>query len=224
MRRATRSACSGARTHDDDSGRHGWPPNARHRARNPILGDDGVGWRVVEAMRGRLDDEAVDVLCLSVGGVSLMEQLVGCDRALLVDAVVTGGTPGEVLSVPLDELGDPSCGHTASTHDTTLTTALSLRSGAPGAAAGRHLGGRRRGRPAPPARVQRGAVARGDRGRARGGAPRRGVACGRALGAPFQARSMSRLEGRSRSAPGRTEPMRVVRRHYQSVIIRQARR
>lgn len=93
---------------------------------NPILGDDGVGWRVVEAMRSRLDDEAVDVVCLSVGGVSLMEQLVGCDRALLVDAVVTGGTPGEVLSVPLDELDDPSCGHTASTHDTTLTTALKL--------------------------------------------------------------------------------------------------
>jgi hydrogenase maturation protease len=93
---------------------------------NPILGDDGVGWRVVEAMRARLDDEAVDVLCLSVGGVSLMEQLVGCDRALLVDAVVTGAAPGEVLSIPLDELGDPSCGHTASTHDTTLTTALSL--------------------------------------------------------------------------------------------------
>ena len=102
-----------------------------HRTRiiglgNPILGDDGVGWRVVEAMRARLNDEAVDVLCLSVGGVSLMEQLVGCDRALLVDAVVTGGAQGEVLSVPLDGLGDPSCGHTASTHDTTLTTALSL--------------------------------------------------------------------------------------------------
>jgi hydrogenase maturation protease len=55
-----------------------------------------------------------------------MEQLVGCDRALLVDAVVTGGTPGEVLSTPLDALDDPSCGHTASTHDTTLSTALSL--------------------------------------------------------------------------------------------------
>ena len=93
---------------------------------NPILGDDGVGWRVVEAMRARLDDAAVDVLCLSVGGVSLMEQLVGCDRALLVDAVVTGGAPGEVLSMPLDALDDPSCGHTASTHDTTLSTALSL--------------------------------------------------------------------------------------------------
>jgi hydrogenase maturation protease len=93
---------------------------------NPILGDDGVGWRVVEALRARLDDEVVDVLCLSVGGVSLMERLVGFDRALLVDAVVTGGAPGEVLSVPLEDLGDPSCGHTASTHDTTLATALSL--------------------------------------------------------------------------------------------------
>jgi len=93
---------------------------------NPILGDDGVGWRVVEAMRARLDDAAVDVLCLSVGGVSLMEQLVGCDRALLVDAVVTDGAPGDVLSMPLDALDDPSCGHTASTHDTTLATALRL--------------------------------------------------------------------------------------------------
>jgi hydrogenase maturation protease len=30
------------------------------------------------------------------------------------------------LSGPLDALGDPACGHTASTHDTTLMTALSM--------------------------------------------------------------------------------------------------
>lgn len=93
---------------------------------NPILGDDGVGWRVAEAVRAELAGQDVEVLCLAVGGVSLMEQLVGCDRALLVDAVVTGGRPGEVVSRPLDALGDPACGHTASTHDTTLATALAL--------------------------------------------------------------------------------------------------
>jgi len=31
-----------------------------------------------------------------------------------------------VVSRPLDALADPSCGHTASTHDTTLATALAL--------------------------------------------------------------------------------------------------
>jgi len=93
---------------------------------NPILGDDGVGWRVAEVLRAGLAGQDVEVLCLAVGGVSLMEQLVGCDRALLVDAVVTGGRPGEVVSAPLDALEDPSCGHTASTHDTTLATALAL--------------------------------------------------------------------------------------------------
>ena len=93
---------------------------------NPILGDDGVGWRVAELVREGLGDTDVDILCLAVGGVSLMEEMVGCNRAVLVDAVVTGGTPGEVLSGPLDALGDPACGHTASTHDTTLMTALSM--------------------------------------------------------------------------------------------------
>jgi hydrogenase maturation protease len=93
---------------------------------NPILGDDGVGWCVAERVRDALCGTDVDVLCLAVGGVSLMEEMVGCERAVLVDAVVTGGTPGEVLSGPLDALGDPACGHTASTHDTTLMTALSM--------------------------------------------------------------------------------------------------
>ena len=93
---------------------------------NPILGDDGVGWCVAERIRDALDDVDVEVLCLAVGGVSLMEEMVGCERAVLVDAVVTGGTPGAVLAGPLDVLGDPACGHTASTHDTTLMTALSM--------------------------------------------------------------------------------------------------
>jgi len=93
---------------------------------NPILGDDGVGWCVAEQVRDGLRGRDVDVLCLAVGGVSLMEEMVGCERALLVDAVVTGGTPGEVVSCPLDALGDPACGHTASTHDTTLVTALTM--------------------------------------------------------------------------------------------------
>ena len=54
---------------------------------NPILGDDGVGWKVAEEVRKQLPcDMSVNVDCLSVGGISLMEHLIGYDRAILIDA------------------------------------------------------------------------------------------------------------------------------------------
>jgi hydrogenase maturation protease len=43
---------------------------------NPILGDDGVGWKVAEELQksGILPSD-VDVICLALGGISLMEDL-----------------------------------------------------------------------------------------------------------------------------------------------------
>jgi Ni,Fe-hydrogenase maturation factor len=42
---------------------------------NPILGDDGVGWVVAREVEDRLPqmDHPVEVDCLSLGGLSLME-------------------------------------------------------------------------------------------------------------------------------------------------------
>ena len=38
---------------------------------NPILGDDGVGWKVAEEVKKQLSsDSLVDVNCLSLGGIS----------------------------------------------------------------------------------------------------------------------------------------------------------
>jgi hydrogenase maturation protease len=91
---------------------------------NPLLGDDGVGWRVAEQVRESCE---VDVDCLSVGGLSLMERLVGYDRAILIDAITTGKQPtGSVSLYKLEELPDLSAGHTGSTHDTSLQNALKL--------------------------------------------------------------------------------------------------
>jgi hydrogenase maturation protease len=100
---------------------------------NPILGDDGVGWRVAQEVQARLTSPDVDVACLALGGVALMERLVGYQRAIIIDAMTTGATIGKVLCAPLDELPNPAAGHTASSHDTSLATALSL---------GRKLGAR----------------------------------------------------------------------------------
>lgn len=93
---------------------------------NPILGDDGVGWRVAQEIETRCIDPGVEVACLALGGVALMERLAGYRRAIIIDAMSTGAAPGTVLSVPLEKLFNPAAGHTASSHDTSLATALAL--------------------------------------------------------------------------------------------------
>ena len=96
---------------------------------NPILGDDGVGWRVAEEISGLgfCKSNSVVVDCLSVGGLTLMECLVGYNRAILVDALQTGlHPPGTVIQMQLDDLPDLVAGHMASAHDAKLKTALQL--------------------------------------------------------------------------------------------------
>ena len=96
---------------------------------NPILGDDGVGWRVSQAVATRLDDlePEIDVDWLSVGGLSLMERLIGYERVIIVDSIQTEeGTMGEVTVFPLAALPDPAGGHTTAVHDASLQTALAL--------------------------------------------------------------------------------------------------
>lgn len=95
---------------------------------NPILGDDGVGWRVAEEVERCLADQTeIHVDRFSLGGLSLMEQLTGYERAILIDSIFTGTRPiGTVSVFPLDNLADQSSGHTASTHDTSLRNALKV--------------------------------------------------------------------------------------------------
>ena len=97
---------------------------------NPILCDDGVGWRVAHEVReylagsGELSARVfVNVVEACVGGLSLVELLVGYDQAVVVDAILTeGGVPGSVYQFDLDDL--PGTLNTASAHDTNFATAL----------------------------------------------------------------------------------------------------
>ena len=119
---------------------------------NPILGDDGVGWRVVEAAQEawrrrtdegrRTNDEpilssvirptgmlrdpssSVEFDFVSLGGLALMERLVGCDRAILVDAIQTrDGVPGAIYRLMLDDLPTR---HADAIHDASLKAALAV--------------------------------------------------------------------------------------------------
>ena len=94
---------------------------------NPILGDDGVGWKIVERVNASLDTRHPDIEtdCLSLGGLSLMERMLGYRKVVIVDSMETGQSPaGSVRVYKLEELPNPSAGHSASAHDTSLITAL----------------------------------------------------------------------------------------------------
>lgn len=93
---------------------------------NPILGDDGVGWKVAEAVQAAAADEA-QVVCLSVGGLGLMEHLIGYDHVILIDAFITDREAmGSILVRRLDDLPNYSAYHITNAHDTSLQQALQL--------------------------------------------------------------------------------------------------
>ncbi len=99
---------------------------------NPILGDDGVGWKVAEELKQRLPalfesggrEMKVDVECLSLGGISLMEHLIGYPRAILIDSFALDEPLGSILMLRLDDLPNYSAYHTTSPHDTSLQNAI----------------------------------------------------------------------------------------------------
>ncbi|HEX9187086.1 MAG TPA: hydrogenase maturation protease [Vicinamibacteria bacterium] len=91
---------------------------------NPLLGDDAVGLKVAALVRERLDGApGVDVEEEEAGGLRLMERMAGYDRAVLVDAAVTGGTPGEIRRLTPDDLPTQ---RTAVAHGIDLPRALAL--------------------------------------------------------------------------------------------------
>jgi hydrogenase maturation protease len=104
---------------------------------NPMLGDDGVGWRVVESLQAQAAALGVAIDSLAVGGLSLMEHMIGYDRAIVVDSINLGDAAvGSVRCFPLESLPNPFAGHLGSSHETNLQTALEI-----GRMLGAHLPG-----------------------------------------------------------------------------------
>ena len=69
----------------------------------------------------------VDVDCVSLGGLSLMERLIGYQHAIVIDAIGTGQHPiGTAYHFRLDDLYDPTSGHTTAAHDVSLMTAIRM--------------------------------------------------------------------------------------------------
>jgi hydrogenase maturation protease len=94
---------------------------------NPLLGDDGVGWRVVEQVQQRIAPSIAEIDYHAGGGLALMERLIGYDRVLIVDALTTGQrATGAIDCFRLNDLPPYAASHLSSAHETDLQTALAV--------------------------------------------------------------------------------------------------
>jgi hydrogenase maturation protease len=94
---------------------------------NPILTDDGVGIHVANAVKSLLpDSEAIDFAEVSIGGLAVMEALIGYDRVIIIDALTyPTHDSGVMVKMKLEDLRKISAiQHNASPHDTNLITAI----------------------------------------------------------------------------------------------------
>jgi len=64
---------------------------------NPILGDDGVGFHIAQELARLIKDDAIDIEDASTSGLNLLDIIMGYDKVVIIDAIMTeGGEPGEI--------------------------------------------------------------------------------------------------------------------------------
>jgi hydrogenase maturation protease len=60
---------------------------------NELLSDDGVGIRIVRALKQRLPSDGIAFEELSIGGLQLLDYITDCEQCIIVDAVTSGKHP-----------------------------------------------------------------------------------------------------------------------------------
>ncbi|MBI4690854.1 MAG: hydrogenase maturation protease [Nitrospirae bacterium] len=93
---------------------------------NPILTDDGVGIKVSRMLKDRLNRNiGIDVKEVYAGGIRLMDEMIGYEKVVVIDAMVTGeAAPGTIRQMSLSDAIMTK--NIVSTHDTNLPTAIEM--------------------------------------------------------------------------------------------------
>jgi len=93
---------------------------------NTILGDDGVGVLTVQELAGRIKDADIDLRSVSFDGLNLLELMLGYDRLIVVDAILTeNGKVGEIYRLKPEQVCKPS-NSSISPHHFNLVTTLAI--------------------------------------------------------------------------------------------------
>jgi hydrogenase maturation protease len=92
---------------------------------NPVISDDALGLIAAQCVRRQVAGRSgVAVTEVYNGGLELMEAMAGYDRAYVVDAIVSGGRPGTIYRLGIDEVA--ATRNTSTTHNGSLSAAMEL--------------------------------------------------------------------------------------------------
>jgi hydrogenase maturation protease len=83
---------------------------------NPLRSDDGAGVSVIEALRKENLKDTTE-LREDISGLDILGSMIGYDRVIIVDAIQSGGEPGTIYKLSLDDLGHKKTLHAFSSHD-----------------------------------------------------------------------------------------------------------
>jgi hydrogenase maturation protease len=67
--------------------------------------DDGAGIHVVNQLKKKVP--TIDAIDVGLGSVEILEFMMGYERVIIVDAIVTGAEPGSYFHVNISTLDDP---------------------------------------------------------------------------------------------------------------------
>ena len=93
---------------------------------NPILGDDGIGFHVAQELAREIKDENVEVKYTSIDGFNLLDLIVGYDKVIIIDAIITkDGEVGEIYKLRPENFVR-TVHLTTSLHNANLATAFEV--------------------------------------------------------------------------------------------------
>ena len=93
---------------------------------NTLVGDDGVGIRVIERLQKMKLPDNVEIIDAGVGGLAILSWIEDADKVVIVDAVQTGNEPPGTVYEFTDKELPPSNMFMLSLHDLNLVDTLNV--------------------------------------------------------------------------------------------------
>ena len=92
---------------------------------NPIMGDDAVGIHVIRRLKEKNTAKlGVEYKELSLGGLRLVEEILGYEKVFIIDSVASSETVGRIREFSPEQFRDTE--YASSPHSTNFATALEL--------------------------------------------------------------------------------------------------
>lgn len=93
---------------------------------NTLMGDDGVGIRVIERLQEMKLPGNIEIIDAGVGGMSILSWIEDADKVVIVDAVQTGNEPPGTVYEFTDKELPPSDMFMLSLHDLNLVDTINV--------------------------------------------------------------------------------------------------